>query len=1281
MADKTLPPVAIGDSLAVGMRDANKIPGLGRVGAGPREVLDMIKRFSMENSLSGRDVFIGTGMPNIPEQKKFIEEQIDFVKKQGGNPILMGVGPGTKKKPTTGQNEFLAGLAERKGLPYMGPLANSFPDITKDPMGLHLRGPQYQQLFKQYAKPQPQQQPQVQPESRAPRSADLLSQFTGAVMQAESRGKRYDKSGKLLTSSAGAMGEMQVMPGTVRDPGFGVKPARDNSPDELARVGRDYAATMLRRYNNDPTAAAVAYNWGPGNADKWVKRGADFGALPKETQQYVTRITGQMGIPIAAKRAPAPKRADVPPVPPQKRAQAEVFAPGATLDTGPRTEAPPQDQITRSDVDRLGPNYQAALAAMSLADSREDDDDYDDDETIAERYMERRGMDLARQESTIEEEEAPRVSPLAGLSEITYQSPFAQQQPVMMAEGGEAKSMLRRMYEGTVPAQVRLFAETALMPEGKRAASTITERDFSDEEQRQILDTIGNARRLRMEERGLTMYKDPKVIAEVQKRMRNLLKDTSKASKKDFDESQRKRKAEDKYFLSGKGAVFYGDYPQDNSGRLADTTLGKSGAVRNTLGRFTYQTMPDGRINIQENYDFADDLVEGLNQRPSAEYEGMSTGQKLNALLMDTLHNPQDRMLDTGTKFGRSTLPGRVGSAFIGEKGRPVNVTIDPRELMPGYAGYADGGEIVTGGITPDTLAAFRNYQAFNPREALAALKRIGKEGVSNLESLARGSVAGVPGVVGDVESIFRDDKARRFATSQEIERQYLPKRMSAPTKEASGFTEIGTAIDPSIAAKVAKPTAKAALKAMKSAGPQIESTLMRAAPAAEPMYAVKPKGGVFYPAESGSNIDRYLSKVIKSTLKDSPNITGKENIQKASDIIREKGRRYLTSVYATENDPIREAVLEGRAILTGDGAEKLTPELLRKARSGSPEELKIFTTVYDDLANIKGNVIDLQKMSSSQNIERRAAAEAAEIAKMQREGVPPELINSEIYRLSQADLADPTVSPASAMELEDLIRGQSSDMFNPDYLTGAQKAILTAANKGEPIYDLRRLGPELDILQSETAGKGIASLTMKDIEQMSYPEMVIRGAKNTLLERSGDAVIQAVEKGKDIPKKFYSEGVTPIKGIENTGWVTVDTPFAVKLEGVAMKHSVDGYADIGGYGHGGRKAFLSGKAKVFSLRPEGGKPSLTVEARVDPEGLYISQIKGPYNSLPTPEEKRKVFELFNRLRPYDFKSKNNPEEYPRNRSGELLRTKDTPKVDWAEEYQNYLRYQNKGAE
>jgi len=113
-----------------------------------------------------------------------------------------------------------------------------------------------------------------------------VADFVARIMHKESRGQRYGKDGKLLTSEKGAQGEMQVMPGTSRDPGFGVKPARDNSPDELARVGRDYANTLLERYG-DPKLAAIAYNMGPGATDKWLAAGADMSKLPKETQGYV----------------------------------------------------------------------------------------------------------------------------------------------------------------------------------------------------------------------------------------------------------------------------------------------------------------------------------------------------------------------------------------------------------------------------------------------------------------------------------------------------------------------------------------------------------------------------------------------------------------------------------------------------------------------------------------------------------------------------------------------------------------------------------------------------------------------------------------------------------------------------------------------------------------------------------------------------------------------------------------------------------------------------------
>lgn len=110
-----------------------------------------------------------------------------------------------------------------------------------------------------------------------------------AVMYTESRGAPG------AVSPAGARGTMQTMPGTLASPGFGVTPARDNTPQELQRVGVDYWNAMTQRYG-DPALAAVAYNWGPGNADKWIADGADFRKLPKETQDYVGQVMLRNGI-------------------------------------------------------------------------------------------------------------------------------------------------------------------------------------------------------------------------------------------------------------------------------------------------------------------------------------------------------------------------------------------------------------------------------------------------------------------------------------------------------------------------------------------------------------------------------------------------------------------------------------------------------------------------------------------------------------------------------------------------------------------------------------------------------------------------------------------------------------------------------------------------------------------------------------------------------------------------------------------------------------------------
>jgi hypothetical protein len=116
-------------------------------------------------------------------------------------------------------------------------------------------------------------------------AGDLINK----IMMKESGGRRFDKNGNLLegpqTKYGTAKGEMQVMDATARDPGYGIRPARAGDADDLARVGREYFGKMMDKYG-DPKVAAIAYNWGPGNTDKWLAAGADMSKLPKETYNY-----------------------------------------------------------------------------------------------------------------------------------------------------------------------------------------------------------------------------------------------------------------------------------------------------------------------------------------------------------------------------------------------------------------------------------------------------------------------------------------------------------------------------------------------------------------------------------------------------------------------------------------------------------------------------------------------------------------------------------------------------------------------------------------------------------------------------------------------------------------------------------------------------------------------------------------------------------------------------------------------------------------------------------
>jgi hypothetical protein len=117
-----------------------------------------------------------------------------------------------------------------------------------------------------------------------PISEPEFDDLVGKVIQQESGG---DHS---AVSQKGATGLMQLMSATARNPGMGIPPVKDDSPEENVRVGKAYLKGLIAKYG-DVASALAAYNWGPGNFDKWRAGGME-GEIPKETKGYIQNILG-----------------------------------------------------------------------------------------------------------------------------------------------------------------------------------------------------------------------------------------------------------------------------------------------------------------------------------------------------------------------------------------------------------------------------------------------------------------------------------------------------------------------------------------------------------------------------------------------------------------------------------------------------------------------------------------------------------------------------------------------------------------------------------------------------------------------------------------------------------------------------------------------------------------------------------------------------------------------------------------------------------------------------
>lgn len=176
-----------------------------------------------------------------------------------------------------------------------------------------------------------------------------------------------DRGERTPDDAVGALGElgnMQVLPGTAANPGFGLRPAAPGNISDQDRLGREYAKALLQKYQGNTVLASAAYNAGPGRVDQWLQQFGDPRTGVVTNEDWLKRLpnpavqgyAGRVGL-GAGGQVPGSAR-------PVNALQPPVPVPAPT--TSPPDTPPPPPMADAGAGTGTGPNPAAALHLLTL---------------------------------------------------------------------------------------------------------------------------------------------------------------------------------------------------------------------------------------------------------------------------------------------------------------------------------------------------------------------------------------------------------------------------------------------------------------------------------------------------------------------------------------------------------------------------------------------------------------------------------------------------------------------------------------------------------------------------------------------------------------------------------------------------------------------------------------------------------------------------------------------------------------------------------------------------